>query len=126
MIEIYLVEILSSVCFGFLIAAVVTGILAIMYAEHESDIYDDDVEKAEVQKRFKKCIISASILSVLFILTPSTSTGYKILGIGGTIDYLRQNETAKQLPDKCIKALDLWIDEIAPDKGVANDSIRNK
>lgn len=125
MIEIYLVETLTSLCIGFLVATVVTGIFAILYAEHESEC-DDDVEKAEVQKRFKKCIISASILFVLFILTPSTSTGYKILGIGGTIDYLRQNETAKQLPDKCIKALDLWIDEIAPDKGVVNDSIRNK
>lgn len=125
MIEIYLVEILTSLCCGFLIATVVAGILAFVYAEHESEIYDEDDEKAEVHKRFKKCIISASILFVLFILTPSTSTGYKILGIGGTIDYLRQNETAKQLPDKCIKALDLWIDEIAPDKGVVNDSIKN-
>lgn len=124
MIEIYLVETLSSVRIGFLIAAVVIGVLAII--EYEPDIHNDKVEKAKVQKRIKKYIISASILFVLFILTPSTSTGYKILGIGGTIDYLRQNETAKQLPDKCIKALDLWIDEIAPDKGVVNDSIRNK
>lgn len=125
MIEIYLVETLTSLCIWFLVATVVTGIFAILYAENESEC-DDDVEKAEVQKRFKKCIISASILFVLFILTPSTSTGYKILGIGGTIDYLRQNETAKQLPDKCIKALDLWIDEIATDKEIKNDSIENK
>lgn len=82
MIEIYFVETLTSLCFGFLLATAVSGILALMYAEHESDICDDDVEKAEVQKRFKKCIISSSILFVLFILTPSTSTGYKILGIG--------------------------------------------
>jgi hypothetical protein len=34
----------------------------------------------------------------------------KIYGIGGTIDYLKSNETAKRIPDKCIKALDLYID----------------
>lgn len=35
---------------------------------------------------------------------------YRIIGIGETINYLRQNEASKELPDKCIKALDLfWI-----------------
>ena len=29
-----------------------------------------------------------------------------IYGVGGTIDYVKSNKTAKQLPDKCIKALD--------------------
>ena len=28
------------------------------------------------------------------------------------IDYIKSNETAKQLPDKCIKALDKWADNI--------------
>ncbi|EXZ39654.1 putative membrane protein [Bacteroides fragilis str. 1007-1-F  len=37
------------------------------------------------------------------------------MGIGGTIDYIRQNETAKQLPDKCIKALDLFMDKVIED-----------
>ena len=32
--------------------------------------------------------------------------------IGGTIDYIKSNDTAKQLPDKCIKALDKWADNI--------------
>ena len=34
-----------------------------------------------------------------------------IYGIGGTIDYIKSNDTAKQIPDKCINALDKFIDE---------------
>ncbi len=34
-----------------------------------------------------------------------------IYGIGGTVDYIKQNETAKQLPDKVIMAIDKYLDE---------------
>ena len=34
-----------------------------------------------------------------------------IYGVGGTIDYIRKNDTAKQLPDKCIKVLDCFADK---------------
>lgn len=36
-----------------------------------------------------------------------------IYSIGGTIDYIKSNEKAKQLPDKCLQALDKYLtDEI--------------
>lgn len=35
----------------------------------------------------------------------------KIIGIGGAYDYLKTNQTAKELPDKCIKALDKLVTE---------------
>lgn len=54
-------------------------------------------------------IVIISILGCVFI--PSTKELYIIYGVGGTMDYLKSNHTAKQLPDKCIKALDKWIDE---------------
>ena len=43
---------------------------------------------------------------------PSTEQLYMIYGVGGTIDYLKENPTAKELPDKCIKALDTWVDNL--------------
>ena len=46
------------------------------------------------------------------VITPSTKDLYAIYGIGGVIDYVQSNETAKQLPDKTIKALDKWLDEM--------------
>lgn len=36
--------------------------------------------------------------------------------LGGTIDYIKSNETAKQLPDKCIKALDKWVENLNEEK----------
>lgn len=34
-----------------------------------------------------------------------------IYGVGGTIDYIKENHTAKQLPDKYIKILNKWTDK---------------
>lgn len=56
-----------------------------------------------------------SLLGILFI--PSTEQLYMIYGVGGTIDYLRDNPTAKELPDKCIKALDTWVDNLNKEEG---------
>ena len=39
-----------------------------------------------------------------------------IYGVGGTIDYVKLNNTAKQLPDKCIKAFDKWVDNLNEEK----------
>ena len=35
-----------------------------------------------------------------------------IYGVGDTIDYVKSNNTAKQLPDKCIEALDKWVSSL--------------
>lgn len=48
---------------------------------------------------------------IALVLTPSTKDAFMIWGVGGTIDYIKSNETAKQLPDKCIQALDKFVDE---------------
>ena len=72
-------------------------------------------ENENVLAQFRKIrnvlyvIVIISTLGCVFI--PSTKELYIIYGVGGTMDYLKYNPTAKQLPDKCIKALDKWIDE---------------
>lgn len=50
------------------------------------------------------------LFTILTILTPNTKEAYLIYGVGGSIDYLKENDTAKQLPDKVLKAIDSWID----------------
>lgn len=59
-------------------------------------------------------IFIVGLLMVIFI--PTTKQALLIYGIGGTIDYLKSNDTAKQLPDKYIKALDKWVDEYTMDE----------
>lgn len=33
-----------------------------------------------------------------------------ICGVGTVVDYVQTNEDIQKLPDKCIQALDLWVD----------------
>lgn len=69
----------------------------------------------EDYSKWKKLFISScvafgfGVLSLTFI--PSKHELYIIYGVGNTIDYIKENPTAKQLPDKCIEILDKWADE---------------
>lgn len=56
------------------------------------------------------------ISSLIFVFVPSTKEALLIWGVGSTIDYLQENETAKQLPDKCINALNDWVDSLSDPK----------
>ena len=56
------------------------------------------------------------ISSLIFVFVPSTKEAVLIWGVGSTIDYLQENETAKQLPDKCINALNDWIESLSDKK----------
>ena len=56
------------------------------------------------------------ISSLIFVFVPSTKEAVLIWGVGSTIDYIQENETAKQLPDKCINALDNWVESFNTNK----------
>lgn len=73
-------------------------------------VTEDDFTKNDFNI-LKKFSLYSILSSILFILTPSQKDMFVIWGVGGTIDYIKSNDTAKQLPDKCIKALDKFVDE---------------
>lgn len=74
--------------------------------------------------KFIKIFGSLSILGILgTTFIPTTSEAFLIYGVGGTVDYIKANPTAKHLPDKCIKALDKWVDTWFVE---TNDSTQNK
>jgi hypothetical protein len=54
--------------------------------------------------------ITIVIGTTILVFVPNTKEAMFILGVGKSIDYLKSNETAKQLPDKCINALNVWVD----------------
>ena len=91
---------------------VFTVISIVGYIVTKNDDYVDDCWKELWIKLFKYCLPTTIIITLLFIFTPTTKEALMIWGIGGTIDYVKSNETAKQLPDKCIKALDKWVDSL--------------
>lgn len=68
-------------------------------------------ETVPLFKRVIKTSIPTFIISTLLcVFTPTKEDMFLIYGVGGTIDYIKQNDKAKQLPDKCINALDAWVD----------------
>lgn len=64
-------------------------------------------------KKAAKTLATILIVGVIgSVMTPSTKEMYAIYGLGGTIDYIKSNDKAKQLPDKCVDALTRYIDSI--------------
>ena len=55
------------------------------------------------------CIVLLSV-STINTFIPSTKDAYIIYGVGGTFDYLKNDEKAKEFPDKVIEAADLYLD----------------
>lgn len=84
-----------------------------------NDSFIDDCCKKFWTKLFKYCFPSTIIVSLLLIFIPTTKEAFAIWGVGGTIDYIKSNEKIKELPDKVVNALDLWVD-----KYLQTDSIK--
>ena len=114
---------LSAVAVVCFIISTVTGIFA-MFNRFEADDYEEGGKyyNCHMQKfkmflsYFKRFIFVTIIACLIKFFIPTTNEALMIYGVGGTIDYIKSNETAKQLPDKCIKALDKWADNLNEEK----------
>ena len=111
---------IAVVCF---MISVVTGIFA-MYNRFEADDYveGDKYYNCYMQrfkiflKYFKRSILVIIVSCVINVFIPTIIDELLIYGVGGTIDYIKSNDTAKQLPDKCIKALDKGVENLNEEK----------
>ena len=75
-------------------------------------VHNENLYYNFVKKQFIRAFIVFVVSIVCNVFIPTKNEALMIYGVGGTIDYIKSNETAKQLPDKCIKALDKWADNI--------------
>ena len=128
--EIYWITRLDAICNFLTTIAVVCFIISVvtcafaMYNRFEADDYEEGGKYYNCYMQrfkiflnyFKRTIIVTLVLIVINIFIPTKNDALLIYGIGGTIDYIKSNETAKQLPDKCIKALDKWVDNLNEEK----------
>lgn len=89
----------------FLISCAVMLVTFYFVIESYCEDYDDGGLKKIV--KVAGWVAGISLLAIIFV--PSEKDLYVIYGVGGTIDYIKSNDTAKQLPDKVINALDAWI-----------------
>lgn len=111
-------DLISGWLTGFAVTAgLVTFISIIVYLINRSnyETYEKESDKRWTEfssKVFKTSFPCFFLFVTSSILTPTTKEALLIFGVGGTIDYIKSNETINQLPDKCVKALDAWVDSI--------------
>ena len=83
--------------------------MAIIYAATDECDKDDFVLR---YGRKVKCCAAVCLISLLgVVFTPTSKDMLLMYGIGGTIDYVNGNDTAEQLPDRAIQALDKLLEE---------------
>lgn len=109
---------LSSACtviFVVSICALVPCVIIMFYNldrewEREKKAFNSAFRVAKITA----IILLTALLGIIFI--PSEKQLYAIYGIGGVIDYVKSNDTAKQIPDKVVNYLDAWIDKQIEDE----------
>ena len=74
----------------------------------------------------KRCAVIFFVSVFINIFIPTTNQALLIYGVGGTVDYIKSNDTAKQLPDKCVKALDKYLDNLTKEENQKENDNESK
>lgn len=116
MSTLYWISVLDNINFLFVLIFIASLLFSVASVLTNLACTPDEISETLDYKRFikiKNWTYTLLIISTLVIIfVPSKRELYIIYGVGGTIDYLKDNPTAKELPDKCIKALDTWVDNL--------------
>ena len=67
---------------------------------------------AKIKKGSKYVLYCFIFVTLGAIFTPTDKDLLVIYGVGGTIDYIKSNDKAKELPDKVVDALTRYVDSI--------------
>ena len=111
MSEIYWISRLDYICNLFITLLIIFGTIVVVggFTLVVSDRSDNDYSTILKIVKRSILILGFSLLGVIFL--PNTKQAYMIWGLGGTIDYIKSNETVQKLPDKTIQCLDKFLDK---------------
>lgn len=124
--EIYWITRLDSIFNIVLAITIISGLITT--AMTITWLVCDSLYNSHVQERFNeswakigKSFVTWSFpLFLVFLIggafIPSTKEAYIIYGVGGTIDYIKSDQTAKQVPHKVIVAIDRYLDSLVDSK----------
>lgn len=120
MIEIYWLQRLGNIgfCFnvGFWVCiAIAYGILLWCIMEGFTEGFEVFRDKY-LSKWFKRFAMVFAFFTAGAIIVPTQHDLMAIYGLGGTIDYIKSNDKAKELPDKVVDALTRYVDSIEKEK----------
>ena len=114
---------LNGFCRFFMVLSIIAFVVCVIFyfVSKDEDLYFP-LTSNSIAKFIRFTLLPILIISTIgntFI--PDTKTLYVIYGVGGTLDYLKENKTAKQIPDKAILALDKYLNEQLEDKDNENN-----
>lgn len=120
MIEIYWLQRLGNIgfCFnvGFWVCiAIALVIVSLCIIEGFTEGFEVFRDKYLI-KWFKRFAMVFAFFTVGAIIIPTQHDLMAIYGLGGTIDYIKSNDKAKELPDKVVDALTRYVDSIEKEK----------
>lgn len=116
MIELYWINVIGNIniVLNILLATALTVIVFtfIFWLVAITDPFGD-MGGLDRVTRVMKISVSAFIISITArVFIPSKQDLFLILGVGTTIDYIKENKELQELPDKCVKALNMFIESL--------------
>jgi hypothetical protein len=112
MSELYWLGILGNLHELGIAVAILSGFLCLCFFFFVIMDKEDGKETLPLTKKWFNYSITAFVFGIfLCFFIPSQKNLLIIYGVGGTIDYLKENKDANKIPDKCIKALDKYLDD---------------
>ena len=110
--ELYLLTRLGVIFPILIVIAIIAGIISAIAGL--DILYECDAERST--KIFKRSAVALAISVLGIIIIPTKQDIMLIYGVGTTLDYLQDNEKVQQLPDKCVDALDAWVESLSDKK----------
>jgi hypothetical protein len=112
MVEIYWLQRLGNIgfCFnvGFWLCIAIAFVIVAWCLPKDFETFRDK----HLFHWFKKFAMAFAFFTIGSIIIPTQHDLMVIYGLGGTIDYIKSNDKAKELPDKVVNALTQYIDYI--------------
>lgn len=114
----YLCSIADSLHSFFLIVGIIILIVLVIIIGAFGSLYTESNMFKEAFKN-KGWFVVGLISTFLGVIVPTTNQCYAIFGVGTVLNYVNNSEEAKQIPDNAMKAVNRYLESLAP-----NDSIR--
>ena len=126
--EIYLISRLdgiitaSWIIFALFVSILIIAILTFIINDNCYDYCPRCKESEKILLKIGKVSLSFIIPCFLIgLFVPNKNDALAIMGVGTVIDYVQDNKTLQEIPDKCVQALDIWLNDKLL---VENDTIK--
>lgn len=111
MSDLILISILSNLKTFFIIICIALVLIVIFLwgMAFDENLSESEADSRKAKNKVAGLTILTVICLVLATLLPNKKEVYMIYGFGSVIDYVDNNETAKELPDKIVNIVDDYL-----------------